>query len=479
MDQTFDVVVAGCGVAGLSAAVPAAEQGLKVVVLERSSKEERGGQSRYTEAYLRMKAIDQVTDDFETFLASHQAPYVDPDLMAEMGGASDTWSHSARSLGITDPEVISNFADHVGPTVAWLQGLGVKFDFLPTQFLTKTQPRLLPVGGGAALVDAMAARAEQLGVTFSYHTTARRLLQDENGVVRGLSAQQHGTTPLRFMGKVVLACGGFEGNPEMQTKYIGPRSVNLRPICKAGYLNRGEGIEMALAIGAAPSGEFSSYHAEPIDPRSGVSEPSGFIFPYGILVNKAGKRFVNEAPGTVDAWYERITRRIYEQESGIAYVILDQRVKDIPNYRLGIRTDQPAIEGDTLAALAKKLDVPVSTLEETVKLYNQACPQGAPYDPLNLDGCATTGLEPAKSNWALPLDRGPYQAYPIISANVFTFGGLKVSPNGQVLDTDGYPMANLYAAGEVIGMYYTNYAGATSVLKGLVFGRLAAKHLAS
>jgi tricarballylate dehydrogenase len=181
----------------------------------------------------------------------------------------------------------------------------------------------------------------------------------------------------------------------------------------------------------------------------------------------------------VDAWYERITRRIYEHESGIAYVILDQRVKDIPNYRLGIRTDQPAIEGDTLAALAKKLDVPVLTLEETVKLYNQACPQGAPYDPLNLDGCATTGLEPAKSNWALPLDRGPYQAYPIISANVFTFGGLKVSPNGQVLDTDGYPMANLYAAGEVIGMYYTNYAGATSVLKGLVFGRLAAKHLAS
>jgi len=479
MDQTFDVVVAGCGVAGLSAAVTAAELGLKVVVLERSSKQERGGQSRYTEAYLRMKAIDQVTDDFETFLASHQAPYVDPDLMAEMGGERSDWSHSAKSLAITDPEVIGSFADNVAPTVSWLQGLGVKFDFLPTQFLTKTQPRLLPVGGGAALVDAMAARAEQLGVSFSYHTTARRLIQDENGTVRGLLAHQQGTQPIRFMGKVVLACGGFEGNPEMQTKYIGPRSVNLRPICKAGYLNRGEGIEMALAIGAAPSGEFSSYHAEPIDPRSGVSEPSIFIFPYGILINKSGKRFVNEAPGTVDAWYERITRRIYEQDSGIAYVILDQRVKDIPNYRLGIRTDQAAIEADTLAALAQKLDLPVRALEQTVAAYNQGCPKGAPYDPLNLDGCATQGVEPPKSNWAQPLDRGPFMAYPIISANVFTFGGLKVSPQGQVLDTDGYPISNLYAAGEVIGMYYTNYAGATSVLKGLVFGRLAAKHLAS
>jgi tricarballylate dehydrogenase len=277
----------------------------------------------------------------------------------------------------------------------------------------------------------------------------------------------------------VLACGGFEGNPALQSKYIGPRSVYLRPICKGGYFNRGEGIEMALEIGAAPSGDFGSYHAEPIDPRSSVSEPSVFIFPYGILVNKAGQRFVNEAPGTVDAWYERITRRIYEQDEGIAYVILDQRVKDIPNYRLGIRTDQPAIEAETIEALAVKLGVMPETLHATVSAYNVACPTSGTYDPLHVDGMATTGLMPPKSNWSLPLDRGPYMAYPIISANVFTFGGLKVNPVGQVLDTDGEVMPNLYAAGEVIGMYYTNYTGATSVLKGLVFGRLAANQIAS
>jgi tricarballylate dehydrogenase len=253
----------------------------------------------------------------------------------------------------------------------------------------------------------------------------------------------------------------------------------LRPICKAAYFNRGEGIEMALEIGAAPSGDFGSYHAEPIDPRSGVSEPAVFIFPYGILVNKSGKRFVNEAPGTVDAWYERITRRIYEQDEGIAYVILDQRIKDIPNYRLAIRSDQPAIEADSIEALAVKLDIDPDTLAQTLDDYNAACPAVVNhYDPLKLDGVATTGLQPPKSNWSLPIDRGPFMAYPIISANVFTFGGLKVNPNGQVLDTDGYPMPNLYAAGEVIGMYYTNYAGATSVLKGLVFGRLAAQNIA-
>jgi tricarballylate dehydrogenase len=479
MEQQFDVVVAGCGVAGLSAAVTAAERGLKVAVLERSSREDRGGQSRYTEAYLRMKALDQVTDDFEDYLASNVGLYVEPDLMAEMATGRENWSHATRTLALPDTEVIGNFADKVPPTIKWLQGLGVKFDFLPTQFLTKTQPRLLPVGGGAALVDALAAQAEKLGVTFFYHTTARRLILDDDARVAGLVAHQQGARTIRFKGSVVLACGGFEGNPALQSKYIGPRSVYLRPICKGAYFNRGEGIEMALEIGAAPSGDFGSYHAEPIDPRSGVSEPSVFIFPYGILVNKSGKRFVNEAPGTVDAWYERITRRIYEQDEGISYVILDQRIKEIPNYRLAIRSDQPAIEADSIEALAVKLGIDPDTLEQTLDDYNAACPAVVNhYDPLKLDGVATTGLQPPKSNWSLPIDRGPFMAYPIISANVFTFGGLKVNPNGQVLDTDGYPMPNLYAAGEVIGMYYTNYAGATSVLKGLVFGRLAAQNIA-
>ncbi|MGH8430191.1 MAG: FAD-binding protein, partial [Solimonas sp.] len=88
------------------------------------------------------------------------------------------------------------------------------------------------------------------------------------------------------------------------------------------------------------------------------------------------------------------------------------------------------------------------------------------------------GLAPMKSNWSRRIEQGPFIAYPIISSNVFTFGGLKINPSGQVLDTDGNPMKNLYAAGEIVGTYYTNYTGATSVLKGLVFGRRAASHIA-
>ncbi|PZW50907.1 tricarballylate dehydrogenase [Humitalea rosea] len=469
--ETFDVVVVGSGVAGLSAAVAAAEQGARVAVLERSPAEDRGGQSRYTEAYLRMKSETEVTDDFETHMAENGSGAVDPDLIAELARPPAERAAPARALGVADPEVIGALSENAGPTIAWLKGFGLRFDFLPTQFLTKSQPRLLPVGGGLALVEGLAAAAERLGVVFFYNTTAQRLEQDQDGVVTALLAR-NGSGRLRFEGKVVLGCGGFEGNAEMLTRYIGPRAVYLRPICKGGHFNRGEGIQMALDIGAAGSGEFGSFHAEPIDPRSGVSEPSIFIFPYGILVNKDGQRFTDEAPGTVDAHYESVTRRIFEQRDGIAWVVLDAKHMSIPNYRLGIRTDKAPVVAGSLAELARELGLPAEALQATVAAYNAACVPGD-YSPLTLDGLATQGLVPPKSNWALPIDAAPYHAYPIMSANVFTFGGLSVDAHGRVLDTDGASIPGLYAAGEIIGTYFRTYTGATSVLKGLVFGRLA------
>jgi tricarballylate dehydrogenase len=474
--EAYDVIVAGCGVAGLSAAVAAAENGARVAVLERAPRDERGGQSRYTEAYLRMKSESEVTDDFELHIAENCSGYLDPELVEEASRDRESRVASARALSLADPDFIQTFADMAGPTVAWMKGFGVRFDFLPTQFLTKSQPRLLPVGGGQALVDALAARAETLGVRFFYETTALSLQQDDGGAVTGLVARGP-EGRLLFGGQVVLACGGFEGSAEMMARYVGPRSVYLRPICRGGYFNRGEGIRMALDIGAAGAGDFGSYHAEPIDPRAGGSEPSVFIFPYGILVNKDGKRFVDEAPGTVDAYYERVTRRIYEQRDGLAYTILDARHTRIPNYRLGIRTDKPPVVGNTIEELAGALQIAPETLAATVREYNEACVPGE-WRPLELDAVATRGLNPPKSNWATPLVEAPFHAYPIISANVFTFGGLKVDTRARVLDGDGNPIAGLYATGEIIGTYYGNYTGATSVLKGMVFGKIAGEDVA-
>lgn len=476
-ERQADLIVVGSGIAGLSAAVTAAQAGLRTVLVERAKEGEHGGNTRYTEAYLRMKAIDQVADDFEEHLAENSGGYVDPTFLQEASGSPETWSSLMRSLSMLDPAVIAQFAESAGPTLLWLREMGVAFDFLPTAFLTTTTTRLLPVGGGLAMVEALTARAKELGVTLMFETTAQSLVTAEDGRVVGLRVTDADGARVLRAGAVVLASGGFEGNPEMLSRYLGPKSINLRPVARGGYYNRGEGIRMALDIGAAGCGDFGSYHAEPVDPRSGVAEPAVFTFPYGILVNKDGRRFTDEAPGTVDAHYESVTRRIYEQRDGIAYMILDAKIEDVPNWKKSLRSDRDPIRGATIAGLAEKLGIDPTQLEATVSEFNAACGAGE-FKPLAVDRLSTTGLSPKKSNWARPLDRPDFLAYPIISANVFTFGGLKIDGDARVLDGDGRAIPGLYAAGETAGIYYRVYTGSTSVLRGAVFGRRAAQHVA-
>jgi tricarballylate dehydrogenase len=275
---------------------------------------------------------------------------------------------------------------------------------------------------------------------------------------------------------IVIASGGFQGNPEMLTQYLGNAAKFVRPVAKGGYYNKGEGIRMALNAGAAPAGDFSSYHAEPLDPRSGATEALVMNFTYGILVNKFGERFLNEAPGPVDVNYDHISRAIGEQPDGICYVIFDQRIHDVPNWKKSIRTDFPAFEGHTLAELAQACGLPAEQLARTVQEFNASCPSDAGFKPLEIDGLATQGLKIPKSHWSRPINQGPFMAYPIIPGICFTYGGIKINANSQVVDQDGRPIPGLYAAGEATGLYHQVYTGATSVMRGAVFGKIAGEH---
>ncbi len=283
-----------------------------------------------------------------------------------------------------------------------------------------------PVGGGWQLVDTLTARAQSLGATYFYETTALGLVLDDEHRVVGVRTSPAGI----ITGRVVLAAGGFEGNGEMLARYMGPTAINTRPVARGGHYNKGEGIEMALAVGAAGAGNFSLFHAEPIDPRSGEAEAAIFAFNYGILVNAQGERFVDEARGTIDAWYERITRRIHAQTDGIAWWVHDQRAAAVPNIAVGIRTDLPPVSASTVVELAAKIGVPADALVATVDGYNAACPDEAGFDHSRPDGLATAGLDIPKSNWSRPIVEGPFLAYPIIAANVFTFGGLRTRRRG-------------------------------------------------
>jgi len=365
-------------------------------------------------------------------------------------------------------------SEDAGPTLRWLTEHGLQFDALPTPFMTQSTTRMSPVGGGWEIVVTLTRRVIELGGEFLYETTAQSLVLNDDGRVVGVRTDSEGLVS----GTVVLACGGFEGNTEMMARYMGPSALNTRPVARGGHYNKGEGIEMALAIGAAGAGNFGLFHAEPIDPRSGHPEAAIFAFPYGILVNKSGHRFTNEARGPVDAWYERVTRLIQAQPDGVAWMVLDQRGASIPNIVSGIRTDQPAVTGATLAELAVGMEIPADVFEQTVAAYNAACPDEGAFDHTVPDGLATNGVEPAKSNWSRQISEGPFVAYPIMAANVFTFGGLRIDAESQVVNRSGRAIPGLYAAGEITGMYYSNYTGSTSVLRGAVFGRIAGRNAA-
>jgi len=479
-----DVIVVGCGIAGLSAAVSAAEEGATVHLLERAPKEDRGGNTRYTESFWRMKDHDTVSDDFAERLAENAAGYLDPEVTRDYGRPYADWPNLLRSQSALDPAVIEAWANGAGPALRWLEGKGVTFDHLPNYFLTVSTSRLAPVGGGWALVEALAAWCEGEGadrVSIHYETSAKDLLRDSDGGITGVRASGP-EGPAEFRGKaVVLACGGFQGNPEMLARYCGPQAQWTRPIAKGGYFNRGEGIRAALELGGAPGGDFGSFHAQPVDPRSGAIEAVVLTFNYGLLVNREGERFTDEAPATADACYEAISREILAQPKGLAFVIHDARIHDVPNWRKAVRSDQPAFEASSLETLADKAGIDAARLVSTVDAYNTACPPEPPqFEPLSLDGQQTLpGLRPRKSNWARPLDKPPYMAWPIMAANCFTFGGLKVNPNAQVLDLDGRPLPGLYAAGETMGVFHRTYTGSTSVMRGCVFGRVAGQHAAS
>ncbi len=474
--DSYDAIVVGCGIAGLSAAVSAGQAGARVALLERAPKDDRGGNTRYTESFWRMRSVDAVSEDFEARFAENAGGHLDPAIVAESARPYEQWPGLLRGLGFIDPELVTTLAGNTGPTLRWLTGFGVEFDFLPNYFITESTTRMAPAGGGLALVEALAAQAESIPdrIAIRYETTARRLLQDDRGRVIGLEAALAGNRTVRLRAPaVVLASGGFQGNPEMLSRYVGPQSQFIRPVARGGYYNRGEGIRMALAVGAAPCGDYGSFHAQPVDPRSGRHEPVVLNYPYGILVNRDGERFADEAPATVDASYEAVSRRIMAQPEGIAFAITDARLEDVPNWRKSVRSDRAPVEAETLAGLAEALGIDGERLARTVAAYNDSCPGEAGFRPLALDGCATCGLSPRKSNWARPVDRPRFRGWPIIAANCFTFGGLKIDPGARVLNMDGEAIPGLYAAGETAGLYYRTYTGSTSVMRGAVFGRIA------
>jgi tricarballylate dehydrogenase len=277
---------------------------------------------------------------------------------------------------------------------------------------------------------------------------------------------------------VVIASGGFEGNPEMLTQYLGERACDLPLIAPGTGNNRGEGIRMAIEVGADTAGQFDMFHAEPIDPRATKPDPVIYPYTYGIVVNRHAQRFYDEGKSSFDSTFEELGYQIWRHQEQTAFLIGDQTSLSVNGFQDVTFTDVPPVNAGTVGELALGLGLDPAALEATVAGYNAAVGPGE-FDPYVFDGKATVGLDPPKSNWAFPLETPPFFGYPLTCAICFTFGGVRTDAQARVVSPAGTPIPGLYAAGEVTGLYYHEYPVGTSVIRGITFGRLAGAHAAA
>lgn len=459
----YDVVVIGMGAAGLAAAVShvdacaGAGRPPRVAVLERAPEAERGGATRYTSSWFR------ITEDRR----------LDPAFVETMASVSD---------GLADLDYCRALEREVGATLAFLDGHGVEVTYFKQPFPNRNTGGGLgmPIGGGLAIVDGLAAIIEQAdGVELLYETEAVRLdLSAEGRIDTVLARGRDGL--LRRLGArtVVIASGGFEGNREMLTQYLGERACDLPVIAPGPGLNRGEGIRMAMEVGADTAGQFDMFHGEPVDPRASKPDPVIYPYVYGIVVNRHGERFFDEGANSFDSTFEALGYEIWRHQEQTAFLVGDQTTLGIDHFADVVFTDVPPVTADTVEELAASLGLDAGALERTIADYNAAVQPGE-FDPYSFDGKRTIGLAPPKSNWAFPLDSPPYVAYPLTCAITFTFGGIRTDDAARVVSPAGTPIPGLYAAGEVTGVYYHEYPAGTSVLRGLTFGRLAGAQTAA
>jgi tricarballylate dehydrogenase len=278
---------------------------------------------------------------------------------------------------------------------------------------------------------------------------------------------------------VVLACGGFEANAEWRTRYLGP-GWDLAKVRGTRY-NNGEGIRMALAIGASPYGNWSGCHAvqwEMNAPEFGDlavgDQFQKHSYPFALLVNATGRRFVDEGADFRNYTYAKYGRMVLEQPGQFAWQIWDKKVKHLQRDEYNIR-QCTKVTANTIQELAQKLDgVNAEQFIRTIAEYNAAVRKDIAFNPNIKDGRSTEGLAIPKSNWANTIDAPPFEAYAVTCGITFTFGGLRITDDGQVIDLDYRPIPGLYAAGELVGgIFYFNYPGGTGLTSGSVFGRIA------
>ena len=489
-DQVADVIVVGAGNAAFCTALAAQERGAKVLMLEAAPQHEAGGNSRFTAGSIRV--VYNGTDDIRTLV---------PDLTPAEIESTDFGTYTADQFfddmaRVTqhraDPDLVELLVTRSFATLNWMREKGVRLIPIYGRQAFKVDGRFKfwggltveAVGGGPGLVAMLTAATQQRGIEVRYRTRALDLLYDGHRI-EGLRVRGDGSMQELRAKSVVLACGGFEANTEWRTRYLGP-GWDLAKV-RGSRFNTGDGIRMALAIGASPSGNWSGCHAvqwEMNAPEFGDlavgDQFQKHSYPFGILINSTGRRFVDEGADFRNYTYAKYGRVVLEQPGQFAWQVFDQKVKHLLRDEYKIR-QITKVGANTIEEFAQKLEgVNAAAFLRTIQEWNAAVPTDVPFNPNIKDGRGTQGLAVNKSNWSNTIDTPPFEGYAVTCGVTFTFGGLRINNDGAVLNTDYQPIRGLYAAGELVGgLFYFNYPGGTGLMSGAVFGKIAGAAAAS
>lgn len=483
-----DVIVVGAGNAGLVAALSASEAGARVLVLEAAPEAERGGNSHFTGGIFRVAHDGR--DDLAELLTDEHKQWLPRVTVGPYTKEAYRQDWMTTSQHRPDPRLVDLTIERSRETVQWMHGKGVEFEltvdklFDPSTLGDDTVYDMPPGGAlraaheGVGLIASLyAAAAADPNIEVWYESPVASLITS-GATVEGVRIRRRDHEE-EIRGTVVLAAGGFEANPEMRLRYLGTGWDTVR--VRGSRFNMGTMLQEAMRIGAQPVGHWEGCHASPLDaaaPKVGdlryTDKYSRYSYPYALLVNRDAERFVDEGEAHVWLTYAKTGAAIGRQPGGVAFQIFDQRTADLLEPRYS--TTSPVV-ADTLEELAQQLGLDAERLRATVDAYNAAVPAEAEarFNRFELDGLAARPAgQPAKSNWAQPIDQGPFVAYPVVCGITFTYGGLAIDTSARVIDTTGQVMPGLYAVGEIAGdFFYYNYAGGAGLVRGAVFGRIA------
>lgn len=445
-----DVVVIGGGGAGLAAAVSAAEQGAKVVLLEKLPR--LGG---------------------NTILAGGAYNAADPERQRAQGiedSVEKHFEHTFKGGGeIADPALVRLLVENALEGKKWLEGYGMKFREEVGSVIGAMWPRTnYPVDpAGTGFIKTLEAAATKLGVDIRLETTALELVQDSGGRVTGVKAEGPDKRPMQFNARrgVVIATGGFGANVEMRQKYD-PRLTTAVPTTNHPGAT-GAGITMAEKLGADIIG---MEYIQVLTLGNLTNGSLGGLVTINVdnvvFVNKEGERFANEF-----ARRDLLAELVFNQTEGMFYMVNDSKIVGEKNHfgeNIEALVERGSIlKADTLANLALQMEVPAEALEKTVADFNRMVAEKN--DP-----------EFGRTVFAQKIDTAPFYAVARVPSVHHTMGGIRINDKAQVLKKDGSSIPGLYAAGEVTGgIHGNNRLGGNALPDIIVFGRIAGKNVAA